>query len=419
MNQQTFGPRMPRLRPIRNWPIHRRLAAFLSLALLVGVGIYLPVTALAPLAPTPARLLAFNDPARAAAAPQLPSFGASAVGAIGYPEALVTAGSKAAMPIASISKIITTLVVLEAKPLAVGESGPMITFTAADAALTAKYVALNGETKPLVAGSVISQLDLIRVALVASANNYAEALSGWAYHSSAAFQIAVTAWLSFHGLTHTTIVEPTGINPGNVSTAAELVEIGKLALANPVVAAIVATSSMTLAGLGTLNNTNSLLGQNGVEGIKTGTLNGTSDLLFSARYRYGTHSVTVVGAVIGGPSRSAINATVTTLLAGMKAGFHEVMLARPGQPFASFTTDWSQRVSAVSRGSASILVWGNTPVRANFVVEPARVGPDNASAGQVTFTGGRQVVKVPLVLDHPLVDPGTWWRLQNPAALAP
>ena len=401
----------------RQQVIRRRVVVFSAAAILSVLAVYLPFTLLAPLAPTSAQLLPFTTPDRTAAVAMLPGYGASAVGAIGYPEAFATAGSTEPLPIASISKIVTSLVVLEAKPLLPGDSGPTITFTVRDAALRAKYVALNGETKPLTAGTTISQLDLMRVTLVASANNYADALSGWAFGSRAAFEIAVTAWLSSHGLDHTTIVEPTGINPGNVSTATDLVEIGKLALANPVVASIVSTESMTVAGVGSFANTNTLLGRLGVEGIKTGTLNGSSNLLFAATFRYGSHAVTVVGAVVGAIDHRAVDATVTTLLAGMKAGFHEITLAKKGEPFANFTTAWSQSARAVSSRAASVLVWSNTPVTAVISATPARAGETRPSIGSVTFTVGSQSLIVPLTLDHRLVDPGPWWRLSNPTKL--
>lgn len=404
-------------RPTRRQLVRRRIAVFSSAVVVIALGIYLPLTLLAPLGAIVPQLVSFTNPSRPAAAPALPGYGASAVGVIGYPEATASAGSVAPLPIASISKIVTSLVVMQAKPLSPGDSGPTITFTAADAALRAKYIALNGETKPLAAGSTISQLDLMRVTLVASANNYADALTGWAFGTRGAFEIAVTAWLASHGLDHTTIVEPTGINPGNVSTASDLVEIGKLALADPVISQIVSTQSMTLAGVGSFANTNTLLGHDGVEGIKTGTLNGSSNLLFAATYRYGGHTITVVGAVVGATDHRAVDTTVTTLLAGVKAGFHEITLARKGQAFANFTTAWSQKARAVSTKAASVLVWSNIPVTAVIAALPARVGAGEARIGSVTFTAGSQSVSVPLALDHSLVDPGPWWRLGNPSQL--
>jgi D-alanyl-D-alanine carboxypeptidase (penicillin-binding protein 5/6) len=169
--------------------------------------------------------------------------------------------------------------------------------------------------------------------------------------------------------------------------------------------------------VGTFANTNKLLGRFGVDGIKTGTLNGSSNLLFAARYDYDGHSVTVVGAVVGGTDHKTVDATVTTLLAGVKAGFHLITLAKKGEPFANFTTAWSQKVRAVSTKTASVLVWSNTPVTAVITALPAMVGQNAAAVGAVTFTAGVQSVRVPLALDRSLADPGPLWRVANPTLL--
>lgn len=397
--------------------MRRRLGVFGAAAVVLAVGLYLPLTLLAPLQATAASLAPITNSQGPAAAVTLPAYGASAIGAIGYPGVLGTGGSTKPMPIASISKIVTSLVVLKTKPIAAGTSGPTITFTAADAALTAKYIALNGETKPLYAGSRISQLDLMRVMLVASANNYADALAQWAFGSHAAFESAVAGWLTANGLDHTTILEPTGINPGNVSTAADLVSLGKLALANPVVSAIVSTRSFSLSGVGSFDNTNTLLGHDGVDGIKTGTLNGESNLLFAANYTYGHHTITVVGAVIGGSDHNSVDGAVKALLAGVKAGFHEITLVKKGQSFASFTTPWGDRVQAVSTKTVSVLVWSSAPVTSVVNTLPVGVSQRGSVVGQVTFSVGSQTVTVPLALDHAIGDPGFWWRLGHPADL--
>ena len=92
-------------------------------------------------------------------------------------------------------------------------------------------------------GSAMSEHDALETMLVASACNYAEAVSTWAFGSQGAFLSATKQWLAANGLTGTTIVEPTGISPRNTSTPSDLIAIGKLAAANPVIAQIVARRS--------------------------------------------------------------------------------------------------------------------------------------------------------------------------------
>lgn len=421
-----------RTSPFRRVVYLRRWSALALVCLVVlSLGVYLPLVLLAPLSSVSAAVLPYKYQPSDAAALVWPGYGGSAIAAVGYPEALQSNGSTAALPMASISKIITSLVVLQAKPLVVGDPGPTITFTAADAALTKKYIALNGDTKQIVAGSTISESDLLKVALVASANNYATALAVWAYGTESKFVAAARSWLGVHGLGQTVLVEPTGIDAHNVSTASNLVTLGQLALADPVIAGIVSTQSLTLPLIGTFSNTNTLLGENGVTGIKTGTLNGISNLLFSATWTIGTHRVTVVGAVLGGTSHLSVDRVVSALLSSVRAGFHEVALSKSGQEFAHYRTAWNATARAVASSSNSMVVWGATPVTARVTAFRATVpSADNTSAdftsaeatkrptpaGTVTFAAGDQRVDVALVFDRRLSEPTAFWRISNPFA---
>ena len=146
----------------------------------VSAGVYLPLTLLAPLKAAASTIPAFVTPTTTATTLPLPSYGESAITALGYGDELASGGNTKPMPMASISKIITTLVVLEKKPLALGESGPSITFTAADAAYLHAYAAQDGDVYPIKVGGSLTEKQVITIALVPSANNYARALADWA-----------------------------------------------------------------------------------------------------------------------------------------------------------------------------------------------------------------------------------------------
>jgi D-alanyl-D-alanine carboxypeptidase (penicillin-binding protein 5/6) len=393
----------------------RRVIAVGIIAIVVAVLLYLPFTLLAPLSYAHRTTTATAAPVTKAAQLAWPSFGASAIGAVGYPNVLSASGTAGPLPIASISKIVTALVTLDAKPLAVGEEGPTITFSAADHALYAKYVALQGTVKPMATGSSMSEHEVLEVSLVASANNYAEALADWAFGSNEAYVTATKAWLTSHGLSHTSLAEPTGIDPANTSTATDLIALGKLALANPVVAAIVDTKTATVPVVGAIKNTNELLGTSGVIGVKTGTLDTSgSNLLFASSFRVGGTSIVLVGVVIGAASHDALYPAVSALLAAAKSGFSEVTLTTEGQKFAAYTTPWHQASDAVASRTQKVVVWSDTPV--SSVVSPASVqlAAKGSSAGVVTFTIGTSKVNIPLRFSRTIADPGPWWRLSNP-----
>ena len=399
--------------------LKRRLAVFGCLALLLGGGIYVPTALLAPLAPVTAQPMPYTAPVAAEPTLDWPGYAAGAIGAVDVPGTLASNGSADPHPIASISKIITALMVLDEKPLAEGVPGPDITFTPADAALYDSYLARQGTVKPVHAGLVLSELELLQVVLVSSANNYAESLATWAFGSPEAFAAAAKDWLAAHSLTGTTLLEPTGMDPGNTSTAPDLVAIGKLAITNPVLASIVSTKSVTIPAVGTLTNTNKLLGIDGVDGIKTGTLPAAGAcLLFAAEIPVGSHSTTVVGVVLGGENHHALDAAVRDLLDSVSDGFHELTLVHAGEVFARYESPWTTSGSdAVARSDETVVVWGGTPVGATVHTDALRSAESGADVGAVTFTVGSRKIRVPLVLDRGIDDPGPWWRLMNPSVL--
>ena len=396
----------------------RRLWVFGGGLVALASAFYLPLTLLAPVQDVVAQVSAFET--RAAVQPPLtfPEYGASAIGAVGYPGVLASGGSVDALPIASISKVITALVILEAKPLAVGESGPDIVFGDADVQFYDAQVAQNGSVAPVYSGQVLTQRNAMNVMLVTSANNYAESLASWAFGSQQAFVQAATGWLGRAGLASTAIVEPTGVSPSNVSTSGDLVELGRIALADPVVAEIVATSSIDIPELGIIENTNSLLGITGVDGIKTGTLDEAgSCLLFSQDYLVGDTTVTLVGVVLGGPDRDTIEAAIQSLLAQADAGFQAVTLVEEGQQFATYDTEWGDDSAAVAASTLSVVVWSATPITVVSSPENVQLADAGTPVGSLRFTVGDRTLEVPLELSSTIDDPGAMWRLSHPLEL--
>lgn len=391
----------------------RRILVFGTLfAVLAGVA-YLPLTLFAPVGETDATVAAPQIATPAAAETSLPGYGASAIAAIGYDGLLAQAGTTEALPMASVTKVITALTVLEAHPLAVGEQGPSITMTSTDVAYYRDYLARNGSVEPVKAGQVYTERELLEIMLIPSANNYSKTLAVWAFGSLDAYLSAARDWLAAHGLSGISVVDTSGLDPGSAATAADLVTLGELALENPVVAEIVATPSASLHDVGTIENTNKLLGSNGVDGIKTGTLDG-ANLLFSATITVGSRDIALVGVVLDGPDHGTINAAIRSMIEQAQAGFHEVPLVAAGDVLASYETPWGERADAVAAESASVVVWGDTAVTAEVQADDIRLAAEGASLGSVVFTAGAQTVTVPLVLSRDLDDPGPWWRLTHP-----
>jgi D-alanyl-D-alanine carboxypeptidase (penicillin-binding protein 5/6) len=396
----------------------RRVTVFGVLAVVLGIVVYLPMTLLAPLQVTDPVVAKHAVLPEAAAQLTFPSYGGSAIGAVGFDGVLAQAGSTAPLPMASITKLVTMLVVLQAKPLAVGTEGPSVTMTSSDVSLYNRYVAQNGSVSPVRSGLVFTQHELMELSLVRSADNYAASLAVWAYGSMDAYLAAAKSWVAAHQLPSMTITDPTGIEPTDAASTGDLLTLGKLALADPVIADIVSMKSVTIHDVGTLKNTNGLLGSLGIVGIKTGTLTGAgANLLFASEHKVGGTRVTIVGVVLGGSTHAVIDADITTLMTGVLAGFHEVTLVSKGDTFASYTTRWGQRTAAIAEKSARIVTWSDTAVTSTASVTPVTTGAKGLDVGTATFTVAGRTIRVPLGLKTALTDPGPGWRLSHPGLI--
>lgn len=399
----------------------RRIVVFGALALVVALitmgGFY---TANALGAPIPAATPSVTDPEPVAAAPQplnLPAFGSYAVGAVGFEGLLVAGDDAASVPIASIVKVITALVVLEAHPIAAGEGGPEIAYTEADVDIYWDMVAQNGSVVPVVAGSTLTLRESLEAMMLPSGNNYAISIANWAFGSEVALAERANAWLAEHGLAATHVVDASGLSLENVSTAGDLVKLGELALTDPVLAEIVATPAVDIPELGQLKNSNKLLGTHGVDGIKTGTTDAAANLLFSADMPVGSSSVTVVGVLLGGESHAVLNDAIAALLDSIAPGFHEVTPLEANQTLAEYDTPWGDSARARTTGGASVVVWNDTPVDVEVHADAVTLAARGEEVGTAVVRAGAQEITVPLVLDASLADPGAWWRLTNPGAL--
>lgn len=397
----------------------RRFVVFGGAAITLAGLTYLPLTLLAPVEPTSPSLVSFETPVEELPVLDWPGSVSAAVGAVGFPGVLESTGSSEPRAIASITKIITALVVLDEHPLEAGEPGPDIRFDEADVRFHKEYLAVNGSVQPVSAGLTLSQRELLTVVLVPSANNYAKSLAIWAFGSEAKFLAAADAWLAAQGMDQTRIHEPTGMNPHNVSTPADLLELAKLALADPTVSQIVAMATVTIPGVGTFDNSNKLLGQLGIDGIKTGTLDEAGAcLLFSADFTVGSELVTVVGVALGGVDHKSQFPQVRTLLESVVPGFHEVSLVSEGDVLARYNTPWNTSAKAVASRAYTELVWGKEPIAMRVDADVLSTAEDGDPVGTVTFTLDERKIRVPLELDGTLEGPDVIWRLTNPFTTA-
>jgi D-alanyl-D-alanine carboxypeptidase (penicillin-binding protein 5/6) len=405
----------------------RIVGIVITVLVIAVIASYVGITLTAPVGAAAATTVRPDVAVPAAAKIVMPDEGESALSIAGADDYLgrkadvvfVASGGNGALPMASISKLVTAMVVLSAKPLNGSSAGPTITFDKADEKLYDKYFALNATIAKMPTGSTMSERDALETMLVVSACNYAEAVADWAFGSEANYLYATRKWLTAHGMSHTTMVEPTGVDARNKSTPSDLIKLGKLTMANPAIASIVAKKSLDVPSLAGMPNTNDLLGTDGINGIKTGTLvPGGSDLLFSAVVPVGTSKpLTLTGVMLAGYSRTSVDTEVRALIESIKSGFHQVQLGTQGEVVGTYSTPWGAEASMVLGKSASTLTWSNEAITSSMTTTTIKTGKDGETVGTITWTAGKSTVSVPVVLQGSIKGPSAWWRLTHPSEL--
>ena len=194
--------------------------------------------------------------------------------AIAVGDGTISANSDQQHPMASISKLITVLMILEARPLSAGDQGTTFEFTYDDESAYYEAMGSGLSALPVPVGGTLTQYQTLEGILIGSACNYVDYLVYDIWGSNDEFVSAAQSFLQRHNISDITMVEPTGIDYGNTATPAALIQVGRLALADPIIAEIVAKRSVDLPGVGFIENTNDLLDDPGVVGLKTGTLDG-------------------------------------------------------------------------------------------------------------------------------------------------
>lgn len=318
--------------------------------------------------------------------------------------------------IASITKLVTVLVCLDAKPLAAGADGPSYTVTEADERIREEVQRSDGVIADTPVGQKLTTRQLIELAMLPSANNYAISYARWVFGSDEKFLAAAAQWAERNELKTLRITEPSGLSERNVAGAADLVRLGRIALQNPLVAEIAAEPWAKLPGIGPISNTNPLLGDRGVIGLKTGTLSSAGYNLLAARTdRVGDRDAVIISVALDRADGSARAKDSRALLRIGAETASDVVIVDPDAAIGSVRTWQGESVPLrPARGSTAALLPGESAKRS---VEIDRVGSGDAgrTIGVVRVAGPGVDADIPVVTGKVIVRPDLWWRVTHPA----
>jgi D-alanyl-D-alanine carboxypeptidase/D-alanyl-D-alanine endopeptidase (penicillin-binding protein 7) len=132
---------------------------------------------------------------------------------------LLEKNASAVVPIASLTKLMTAMVILDAKQ----DMDEPIEIDKSDVDM------LKHSSSRVPVGASIARRDVLQLALMSSDNRAAASLARTYPGGTEAFKAAVKRKIAALGMTQTVIEEPTGLSPQNRSTASDLVKMASAA----------------------------------------------------------------------------------------------------------------------------------------------------------------------------------------------
>ncbi|MEV6956252.1 serine hydrolase [Streptomyces sp. NPDC051183] len=178
-------------------------------------------------------------------------------------------GEQVPVPIASITKVMTAYVILNGHPMSGDGPGEQVK---ADQQAADESFSTAESTAPVLAGHQYTQQQLLELMMLPSGNNVARLLARWDSGDQQRFTAKMNKAAAALGMNRTTYTGASGIETDTTSTAADQLKLARAVMMNEAFRRIVATPSVTAPGVGTqIQNSNKLLGQDGVIGLKTGS----------------------------------------------------------------------------------------------------------------------------------------------------
>jgi D-alanyl-D-alanine carboxypeptidase len=299
---------------------------------------------------------------------------------------LGNSGVQRPTPTASVAKVMTAYVFLKDHPLRVGQPGPTYTIGSAEAARLAARKARDESLIDVVAGQPFTEREALQAMLIVSANNIAHEIARWDAGGDTAFTAKMNATARGLGMTSTTYTDPSGYNPTTVSTSADQVKLLRVAMRIPVFAQIVAETSYTPSGGAPMAGNDTLLGQDGVIGGKTGnTDQAGANFVFAARRRVDRTVQLIVGAVMAQPTTSGPGPALDqsrTLIEAVGNTLTGVTLATKGQTVAHVNDGYRHRIPLTTTAPITVVGWPGLTVQIGI----EGTVPKDASAGSNVAT---------------------------------
>ncbi|MBA3413581.1 MAG: D-alanyl-D-alanine carboxypeptidase [Actinobacteria bacterium] len=261
------------------------------------------------------------------------------------------------LPIASITKLMTALVVVERAPLD------------ARVVVSASAVGVPGSTIGLRAGERLTVRELLEASLIQSANDAANALAAHVGRGSIPrFVELMNRRARLLGLADTHFTRPDGLDDaGHLSSARDVTKLARVAMQRPAIRTIVAKRRETIAGGRSLHTWNDLLGTfPGVVGVKTGHTSAAGWSEVAAARGAG---FTIYATLLGGSTRNGRNDDLRELLRYGLSRYRPFAVISAGRIYGRVSTEFGRKpIEAVATRALVRVVRVDRPLVERVVV---------------------------------------------------
>ncbi|WP_223206093.1 D-alanyl-D-alanine carboxypeptidase [Streptomyces xanthii] len=330
-----------------------------------------------------------------------------------------TSGDQKPVPIASIAKVMTVYLILRDHPIKSAEDSPKIPV---DAAAQKHYETGKAENESVVKvteGQKISEYEALQAVMLPSANNIAKLLARWDTGSSSedAFVEKMNKTAKELGMKNTHYTDPSGLDKTTVSTAEDLVKLGRAAMENATFREIARQPSYMDLNGDKQNNFFGLVPTVAI-GIKTGTTTAAGgNILFAAEKEVDGKRQVIIGAALGqfGKPGVANIDEVTGVVRGLIESGQEALTAKKivkkGDVVGQVDDGLGGTTPVVATKDVSAVGWSGLTVKLRLDAEKGKEIPHAAKAGTVVGVlsvgdGKNDAVEVPVALQSDLTEPG-------------
>lgn len=336
----------------------------------------------------------------------------AAVGAVGY-GLLEATNTNKPLPMASTAKLVTALAIDKHQSESYSPATLPDEFNSKDVDIYQSYIAKNGSVAPVREGQLIYTGDALTAMLLPSANNVADSFVIHEFGSMKAYVRYANAMLAEMGADNTHVADASGFSPKSVSTAQDLLVIGEKMLAKRYLSDIVKQPRADLRGFGTVYSTNTALGTNGIDGIKTGHTDQSGGCyIYSATKHIDGQKVRLIGAVMGAPDIAAAIQSAPAMIDQQVNNIEKLTIATKTQVVGHYEIPWSSDIPLVTAKKLEISTWPGKKINVGINSPPYKTQvDDNSAVGSIFAEVNDRDFTVPIKLQRDLPGPSFFWRL--------